>query len=62
MLHLEHLDEPCEDVKDAGDCTALLDAFVYIETSSAALRASGNSMTYNRSSSWYYGDENFVLR
>jgi hypothetical protein len=24
--------------------------------------SSGNSMTYNRSSSWYYGDENFVLR
>ena len=22
------VDEPCEDVKDAGDCTALLDAFV----------------------------------
>jgi hypothetical protein len=32
VLHLEH-----EDVKDADDCTALLDAFVYIETSSAAL-------------------------
>jgi hypothetical protein len=27
-----------KDVKDAGDCTTLLDAFVYIETSSAALR------------------------
>jgi hypothetical protein len=38
VLHLEHLDEPCEDVKDADDCTALLDAFVYIETSSTALR------------------------
>jgi hypothetical protein len=38
VLHLEHLGEPCEDVKGAGDCTALLDAFVYIETSSAALR------------------------
>jgi hypothetical protein len=38
VLHLEHLDEPCEDVKDTGDYTALLDAFVYIETSSAALR------------------------
>jgi hypothetical protein len=38
VLHLEHLDEPCEDVKVTGDCTALLDAFVYIETSSAALR------------------------
>jgi hypothetical protein len=25
-------------LKDAGDCTPLLDAFVYIETSSAALR------------------------
>jgi hypothetical protein len=25
-------------VKDADDCTSLLDAFVYIETSSAALR------------------------
>jgi hypothetical protein len=24
--------------------------------------SSGNSMTYNRSSSWYYGVENFVLR
>jgi hypothetical protein len=38
VLHLEYLDEPREDLKDAGDCTALLDAFVYIETSSAALR------------------------
>jgi hypothetical protein len=38
VLHLEHLDELCEDVKDVGDCTALLDAFVYIETPSAALR------------------------
>jgi hypothetical protein len=38
VLHLEHLDEPCEAVKDVGDCTALLDAFVYIEMSSAALR------------------------
>jgi hypothetical protein len=38
VLHLEHWDEPCKDVKDADDCTALLDALVYIETSSAALR------------------------
>jgi hypothetical protein len=28
----------CEDVKDTDDCTALLDAFVYIDTSSAVLR------------------------
>jgi hypothetical protein len=28
---------PREDVKVDDDCTALLDAFVYIETSSAAL-------------------------
>jgi hypothetical protein len=38
VLHLEHLDRPREDVKVADDCTALLDAFVYIEASSAALR------------------------
>jgi hypothetical protein len=38
VLHLEHQDEPHEDVKVAGDCTALLDAFIYIETSFAALR------------------------
>jgi hypothetical protein len=38
VLHLEHYDELGEDVKDVSDCTTLLDAFVYIETSSAALR------------------------
>jgi hypothetical protein len=38
VLHLEHWDELCEDVKDADDCTTLLDVFVYIETSSSALR------------------------
>jgi hypothetical protein len=27
-----------KDVKDAGDCTALLDEYVYIKTASAALR------------------------
>jgi hypothetical protein len=37
VLHLEHLDEPCEDVKDVDDCTTLLDAFVYIKTSSAVV-------------------------
>jgi hypothetical protein len=37
VLHLEHLDELGEDVKDVGDCMTLLDAFVYIETSSTAL-------------------------
>jgi hypothetical protein len=34
----EVLDKPREDVKVAGECTTLLDAFVYIETSSAVLR------------------------
>jgi hypothetical protein len=39
VLHLEHYDEPGKDVKDADDYTALLDMFVYIETSSSTLRA-----------------------
>jgi hypothetical protein len=38
VLHLEYYDELRDDVKDASDYTALLDAFVYIETASAALR------------------------
>jgi hypothetical protein len=29
--------KPSEDVKNTGDCMTLLDVFVYIETSSAAL-------------------------
>jgi hypothetical protein len=37
VLHLEHWDETSEDVKDASDCMTLLDTFVYIETTSAAL-------------------------
>ena len=37
VLHLEHLDEPCEDVKDTDDCTTLLDTYVYIETAYVAL-------------------------
>jgi hypothetical protein len=37
VLHLEHYDEPREDVKDVGDYTTMFDAFIYIETTSTAL-------------------------
>lgn len=38
VLHLEYLNELGEDVKDVGNCTALLDAFVNIKTVSDVLR------------------------
>jgi hypothetical protein len=49
------LESGCDNVKDVGDSTTLLDVFVYIETSYAANAFSCNSMTYSRSSSWFYG-------
>jgi hypothetical protein len=47
-------------VKVTGVCTALLDVFIYMED--IPYVSSGNSMIYNRSSSWFFGVNFFVLR